>query len=181
MQSYAFINTMTTNNLGESKALSQAINELKRLYLAENKEKYPSIPDHCRVKPTIEYKSANGLTKCIIDFIRLSGGQSERISSEGRVIDTRKTFQNVIGQTVTTGSIRRIKTSGQRGTADISATIKNKSGIGISVKIEVKIGSDRQSKEQQEYAESIIRAGGYYVLAPSFDVFLTWYNLTFGE
>ena len=176
MQRYAFINTMTTNDLGENKALSQAINELKRLYLAENKEKYPSIPDHCRVKPTIEYKSANGLTKCIIDFIRLSGGQSERISSEGRVIDTRKTFQNVIGQTVTTGSIRRIKTSGQRGTADISATIKGK-----SVKIEVKIGSDRQSKEQQEYAESIIRAGGYYVLAPSFDVFLTWYNLTFGE
>ena len=176
MQRYAFINTMTTNNLGESKALSQAINELKRLYLAENKEKYPSIPDHCRVKPTIEYKSANGLTKCIIDFIRLSGGQSERISSEGRVIDTRKTFQNVIGQTVTTGSIRRIKTSGQRGTADISATIKGK-----SVKIEVKIGSDRQSREQQQYAESIIRAGGYYVLAPSFDVFLTWYNLTFGE
>ena len=176
MQRYAFINTMTTNDLGENKALSQAINELKRLYLAKNKEKYPSIPDHCRVKPTIEYKSANGLTKCIIDFIRLSGGQSERISSEGRVIDTRKTFQNVIGQTVTTGSIRRIKTSGQRGTADISATIKGK-----SVKIEVKIGSDRQSKEQQEYAESIIRAGGYYVLAPSFDVFLTWYNLTFGE
>ena len=176
MQRYALINTMTINNLGESKALSQAINELKRLYLAENKEKYPSIPDHCRVKPTIEYKSANGLTKCIIDFIRLSGGQSERISSEGRVIDTRKTFQNVIGQTVTTGSIRRIKTSGQRGTADISATIKGK-----SVKIEVKIGSDRQSREQQQYAESIIRAGGYYVLAPSFDVFLTWYNLTFGE
>ena len=167
---------MPTNNLGESKALSQAINELKRLYLAENIEKYPSIPEHCRVKPNIEYKSANGLTKCIIDFIRLSGGQSERISSEGRVIDTRKTFQNVIGQTVTTGSIRRIKTSGQRGTADISATIKGK-----SVKIEVKIGSDRQSKEQQQYAESIIRAGGYYVLAPSFDVFLTWYNLTFGE
>jgi hypothetical protein len=151
------------------------------LYLVDNKEKYPSIPDYCRTTPKYEDKTANGLTKCIIDFIRLSGYQAERICSEGRVIDTRRTFQNAIGQTVTTGSIKRIKTSGQRGTSDISATIKNKSGIGVSVKIEVKIGSDRQSKAQQEYAESIIRAGGYYVLAPSFDVFLTWYNLNFGK
>jgi hypothetical protein len=136
--------------------------------------RYPNVPSYA--KPPIKYSDAttNGLTKAIIDFVRIRGGQAERISSEGRVIDDRKSYTNVVGQTITIGSIKRIKTSGQKGTADISATIN-----GRSVKIEVKKGRDYQSQAQKEYQESIIKAGGIYFVAKDFEMFLDWYNKTF--
>ena len=62
----------------------------------------------------------------------------------------------------------------QKGTADVSATIQGK-----SVKIEIKIGKDRQSEEQKKYQQQIIKAGGYYFIATSFDEFIIWYNLNF--
>ncbi len=57
------------------------------------------------------------------------------------------------------------------GSADISATIK-----GRSVKIEVKIGKDRQSEAQKRYQEMIERAGGIYIIAKDFDSFVEWYE-----
>jgi len=41
--------------------------------------------------------SANELTKAVIRFIRLSGGQAERISVTGRTISTQKTYTDVLG------------------------------------------------------------------------------------
>lgn len=61
------------------------------------------------------------------------------------------------------------------GTADISATIR-----GRSVKIEVKIGRDRQSEAQKRYQASIEAAGGIYYIARNIDDFMQWYNQTFG-
>jgi hypothetical protein len=61
------------------------------------------------------------------------------------------------------------------GTADISATIR-----GRSVKIEVKIGRDRQSDAQKRYQASIEAAGGIYYIARNIDDFMQWYNQTFG-
>lgn len=58
----------------------------------------------------------------------------------------------------------------QNGTADISATI-----WGRSVKIEVKIGNDKQSQDQKNYQKSIENAKGYYLIVKDFDSFLTWF------
>jgi hypothetical protein len=44
------------------------------------------------------------------------------------------------------------------------------------VKIEVKIGRDRQSEAQVEYQRQVEAAGGVYVIAKTFDGFLTWYD-----
>lgn len=74
----------------------------------------------------------------------------------------------------TDGSVAGIqwtKGTGTAGSADISATIK-----GRSVKIEVKIGKDRQSDAQKKYQEMIERAGGVYIIAKNFDEFVEWYN-----
>ena len=57
------------------------------------------------------------------------------------------------------------------GSADISATIK-----GRSVKIEVKIGKDRQSEAQKRYQENIEKAGGTYYIAKNFDDFVIFFN-----
>jgi len=147
---------------------------LKELYLKNNRKNYPSLPDYARSTPLFTDKTANGLTKCIITFIALKKGQAERINCTGRVLDKRINSIDSFGRACTIGSQTYIKTSGKRGTADISATIN-----GRSVKIEVKIGKDRQSEVQKQYQSSIEASGGLYVIAKDFNSFIDWYQLTF--
>lgn len=143
---------------------------LKALKLAETKKTYPSVPDHALKLPSYSDGSANGLTKCIIDFLNLSGHFAERHSNEGRVIDTRKTYTDVIGRTKTIGSVKRIKSSQVKGTSDIKATIN-----GRMVAIEVKINRDKQSDAQKEYQSRMEKAGGIYLISKDFDSFYNWY------
>jgi hypothetical protein len=51
--------------------------------------------------------------------------------------------------------------------------------VGVSVKIEVKYGKDRQSEDQKKYEHSINEAGGIYVIARNIDDFIQWYDETF--
>ena len=144
---------------------------LTDLYIKDQSTKYPNFPiDKMAVRKYTD-KTANGLTKCIIDFLNYSGQQAERISVTGRVLDNRKTFIDTVGRSRTIGSTQYIPSTSTKGSADISATIK-----GRSVKIEVKIGKDRQSKAQKEYQMNVERAGGYYFLAKEFDSFIEFYN-----
>ncbi len=153
---------------------SSSTDILKDLYLSADEKKYPSIPAYARATPSYSDKTANGLTKCIIDFINLSGGQAERISNTGRQIDNRITVLDVIGRSKTIGSMEWVRGTGKNGTADISATIK-----GRSVKVEVKIGRDKQSQDQKNYQKEVERAGGIYFIARNFESFYNWYNQKF--
>lgn len=119
-------------------------------------------------------RTANGLTRCIIDFLTFSGWHAERISNTGRMIDRRRTYADVLGHKKQIGSIEWAKGSGTAGTADISATI-----AGRSVKIEVKIGRDRQSKAQSNYQKNIEASGGIYFIATGMAEFLSWYQEQF--
>ncbi|MCK3682801.1 hypothetical protein [Maribellus sp. YY47] len=155
---------------------SQAVKELERIADEEARKKFPVIPFEWLAPRRYRDDTANGLTKCIIDFLRFHGHQAERIANMGRRIDTRENFVDVIGRARTSGESKWIPGNGTKGTADISATIK-----GISVKIEVKIGSDRQSVSQKRYQKSIESAGGIYFVANSFDSFYKWHHLNFGN
>lgn len=155
---------------------AKAIDILKELYLTTDKKKYPNIPAYARCTPNYSDTTANGLTRCIIAFIELNGGQAERINNTGRQLDERKTYTDVLGSSRTIGSVKWIKGSGKNGTADISATIHGK-----SVKVEVKIGKDKQSHEQKEYQREVERAGGIYFIAKDFQSFHNWYNLKFNS
>lgn len=149
---------------------------LKQLDYENKAARYPNFPKNAIPVRSYSDRTANGLTKCIIDFIKYSGGQSERINTMGRMIDNTKTVSNVLGQSYRIGSKKWIKGTGTKGSADISATIQ-----GRSVKIEVKIGKDRQSDDQKNYEHQITRAGGIYYIAKDFDSFFHWYNETFGD
>ena len=92
----------------------------------------------------------------------------------GRPIDRRKVYQDALGLTRTIGSIEWVKGTGTNGSADIAATI-----AGRSVKIEVKIGKDRQSEHQKKYQQDVERAGGIYYIAKDFTSFVKWYNHKF--
>lgn len=149
----------------------KALDHLKALKLSKLKEQYPSLPDHAIPAPKYKDNSANALTKCVIDFLNMSGHQAERINTMGRMLDNRKTVTDVIGRQKTIGSTKYIPTTGTKGSADISATIN-----GMSVKIEVKHGKDRQSAEQKSYQEQVEKAGGTYYIARDFQSFFDWYQ-----
>jgi hypothetical protein len=137
---------------------------LEALKLANDIERHPSFPEAYFVKKKWDDKTANGLTKAITSFIQFNGFQAERINTMGVARENKRTDGKVIGVTWTKGTTTA-------GSADISATIR-----GRSVKIEVKVGKDRQSDAQKRYQESIERAGGVYMIARDFDSFVEWFD-----
>jgi hypothetical protein len=137
---------------------------LDALKLANDIERHPSFPEAYFVKKKWDDKTANGLTKAITSFIQFNGYQAERINTMGVARENKRTDGKVIGVTWTKGTTTA-------GSADISATIR-----GRSVKIEVKVGKDRQSEAQKRYQESIERAGGVYMIARDFDSFVEWFD-----
>jgi hypothetical protein len=126
-------------------------------------------PDYVAKKIYLD-KTANALTYAIISWINLNGYQAERISTTGRYVDNSKIVTDVLGNRKKIGSGKYIKGTGTNGSADISATIKGK-----SIKIEVKIGKDKQSEAQIKYQQMIERAGGIYFIAKNFNDFYDFY------
>lgn len=149
---------------------SDAVKALEEMYIEDHRSRYPSMPEYARTCKRYEDRTANGLTKCVIDFIRLNGYQAERINCTGRYVDNTQVVENVLGDKRRIGSAKWLPTSGQRGTADISAVIR-----GRAVKIEVKI-KDRQSDDQKRYQADVEKAGGVYLLVRSFEEFKQWFD-----
>ncbi len=149
---------------------SSAIRELERLANAETRRLHPNIDAKFLAPRLYRDDSANWLTRCVIDYLRLQGFQAERINSQGRYIDNSKTFTDVTGRTRKIGSGTWIPTAGTKGTADISAVIH-----GQAVKIEVKM-KDRQSEAQKAYQNQVEKAGGIYLIVKSFAEFKNWFD-----
>ncbi len=147
-----------------------ALRILNDLAFQDYVHKHPTIPPECIPKPTYRDNKANGLTQAVIAWIKLSGGQAERISTTGRVIDRTKTYTDVLGHRRTIGSVSWVPGTSTRGCADVSATI-----AGRSVKIEIKVGRDKQRPDQVKYQESVEASGGLYFIASSFQKFYDWY------
>lgn len=149
---------------------SDGLKRLKDLALAYSRSKHPTLPESARYVEPYSDRTANGLTKCILHYLKFSGHQAERISCTGRYLDRSKIVSDVTGARRRIGSGQWIPSSGQPGTADISATI-----YGRSVKIEVK-KNDQQSERQILYQEQVTRAGGLYWICRTFDEFLERYH-----
>lgn len=149
-----------------------ALKKLENIAFEAKRLKYKDQPHLIRKK--YSDKTANELTKSIIAYIQLMGGQAERISTTGRVIDNRKNYTDVVGFKRTKGTTKWIPGTTTKGSADISATIQ-----GRSVKIEVKIGKDKQSDAQLKYQAEIEKSGGIYYVARNFEDFFKWYNEAF--
>ena len=152
----------------------QAVKELEELADIENQRLHPNIPTKYLARSKYRDDTANGLTKCIIDFIRLNGGQAERINTMGIPRDSRKMVTDIVGRSRVIGSVEWRTSGTTKGSADISATIR-----GQSVKIEVKIGHDRQSDAQRDYQAAVEQAGGVYYIAKDFANFVQWYKERF--
>ena len=143
----------------------ESVKELENLILARKRNEHPDLPFYA--KKEFRDNDANSLTACIIKYLQLHGNQAERINTTGRPIDNSRTFTDCIGRQRRIGSVTWVPSGSTPGSADISATIG-----GRSVKIEVKIGRDRQSEAQKEYQRKVEQSGGVYMIATSFDSFL---------
>lgn len=154
----------------------EAVKQLEALADQEQQRQHPNFPPKYLAKSKYRDDTANGLTRCIVDYIRLQGGQAERINTTGIPKDTRQQVTDILGRTRTIGSVTWRTGGGTPGSADISATIR-----GRSVKIEIKIGRDRQSDEQRNYQTAIEAAGGLYFIARNFTEFVGWYAQQFGK
>jgi hypothetical protein len=148
-----------------------ALKELAELEFKARYQDKPNFPENAKFRKKYTDKTANGLTKAVVDFLNLSGHQAERTSITGRMIDKRKVVRNCVGQVYQIGSAQWIPSSGQKGSADVSATIR-----GRSIKIEIKIAMDRQSIFQKQYQEQIEKAGGLYWIVKDFQGFIELYN-----
>jgi hypothetical protein len=135
------------------------------------REKHPMVPEHCLAKSVWSDKTANGLTKMVVSFIQMSGYQAERINTMGTFRAAKK-YTDLDGVTRTAGRGSWTRSGSTPGSADISATINGK-----SVKIEIKIGADRQSDAQKAYQQAIEKAGGTYLIVKNFDQFIEWYDV----
>jgi hypothetical protein len=155
-----------------------ALKLLNELSFDALKFRCPLIRPELLPKQSFKDSTANQLTQSVLHFIRLNGHQAERISTTGRPIDNTRVVSDCLGFRRTIGSVQYIPGTGTRGSSDISATIKNRAGIGLSVKIEIKI-NDRQSEHQKAYQQSIEAAGGIYLIVRNFQQFYDWYKSEF--
>lgn len=147
----------------QSNGGSSALQKLIALKDAYQTTRYPNVPANFRPKPKYEDRTANGLTRCILDFVKFSGGFATRIQSQGQY------RPGVVGRkgTYTYGTTRK-------GTADIHAIIN-----GFHLSIEVKVGKDRMSDAQRQMQADIQKAGGHYYVARTFQDFYDWFNVQF--
>lgn len=110
-----------------------------------------SIPEKLQSQFKFDDKTANGLTKLIMAWLKVNGHFAARINTQGN-------YNAKLGQFVRSGSTN--------GMADINAVVNGK-----SVSIEVKIGKDKIRESQLKVKSEIEAAGGVYIIVCSFDDF----------
>ncbi len=96
--------------------------------------------------------AATELTNKVIDYVYRQGGYAWRASSVG-VFDPKRAM---------------FRTSAKKGVSDILICYR-----GYLIAVEVKIGKDRLSPEQEGFLKNIEYAGGGAFVATDFDSFLS--------
>ncbi|WP_373397953.1 hypothetical protein V8V91_26220 [Algoriphagus halophilus] len=147
-----------------------ALKQLSKRVLDFAYKDRPLIPKHAISVRSYRFTDSKegGFIKAIQQFIKLQGGIAERINSMGRQVDKRKYYDDPItGAKKVIGSVEWIRGTSTEGTADVSITV-----FGLSIKVEVKLGNDKQSEAQKKYQQRIEQAGGIYLICKNFDGFL---------
>lgn len=80
---------MTTNIHAEKKVTS-SLADLAEMKTAELRRDFPAVSDYAIPKTKYEDKTSNGLTRCILDYIQVTGNFAERIANMGRQIGSGK-------------------------------------------------------------------------------------------
>lgn len=144
---------------------------LKQLKLENIKKAAPGFFEasggySMKVNPYTD-KTANGLTKCVIDFLTFSGHYANRINVQG----TPRVEKIKTASGFSMDKLTFTPSTTNKGTADIHSIINGK-----PVSIEIKIGADKQSEHQRKEQARIEQAGGIYLIVKDFPTFHNWYT-----
>lgn len=153
---------------------SIAVKELEQMVLDADRAKHPLIPPQYVAPTSFRDDSANGLIRCILTFLKLSGHPAKQISSTIKRSDNRTTFEDVNGRKRTIGSISYMRRSDKSGAWDISAIIFNSS-------VKIKIGPYQQNLIYADYPKVLEIFGEKFLIVSSFEQFMDWYNSNFRE
>ena len=74
--------------------MNSCIKHLQKLEVAARSAKSPSMPVAYIIATNYSDKTANGLTKCIIEWLRYNNCQGERISNTGRIVSRYVIYSN---------------------------------------------------------------------------------------
>ncbi|MCC5612897.1 VRR-NUC domain-containing protein [Nostoc sp. CHAB 5834] len=139
--------------------MSNALAHLINLADQRKAQRSPNFPAKFIPRSKYSDKDANALTKCIVDFCNLSGHFATRLQSTG-------TYR---------ADLQRFIPSQQRaGLPDVLACIN-----GQFVGIEIKIGRDTLSQEQNEAIRDLQQAGARVFVANTFTGFYDWFTAQF--
>ena len=88
------------------KRQKNAQKRLRDLYRIEHYRRYPNIPEYGKVYPSAwKPSTANGLTRMIIEWLRLNGHAAERVNVTGIPVDRRRIVTDCIGKKRIIGSV----------------------------------------------------------------------------
>lgn len=141
----------------------------EQAYKEDFKTRYPhGWKDGHYVEPKFpDVRTSNGLTRAITMYLTWIGAYGNRINTMGRLTEgSEKTASGMVLKTK-----KWIPSTTKRGTPDIDAIIKGK-----SIKLEIKIGRDTQSKQQETQQQAIERAGGQYYIVKTIEQFFDIYD-----
>jgi hypothetical protein len=122
--------------------------------------RYPNAVHDHGIPVSKPYKddTANGLQKCIKDWINFFGGDAQRVNTMG-------VQRNVRGQ------MKWTRSGGRRGSSDIHAIF-----LGRAIHIEVKVGKDELSEDQLKEKQRVESAGGIYYVAHNMESFVLFFD-----
>src|SRR5574343_394569 len=125
-----------------------ALEEFNELRYQDALRKNSSWQRHW-MKPMSD-KTANGLTRMIMEWCRLHGYMAARVNSMGIPVDNRIVVQDVTGQKRIIGSKGWRPSGSTKGAADLSLICNGK-----AIEVEINIGKYRQSPAQKEYQRQV--------------------------
>ena len=131
----------------------KALDQLRRLSDQRKAERYPSVNNNFIPKSKHDDRTTNGLTSCVMEWLRLNGHFCARINTGG-IYDEKLKKYRPSGATL--------------GVPDVIACIR-----GSFCGIEIKGGaSDKMSPDQKDVARQIKSSLGHFIEVRSFRAIL---------
>lgn len=103
--------------------------------------------------------TTNGLTTCVMDWLKYHDCYANRINTMG----VQRRDKN--------GQMKWTKSATRKGTADIDAIV-----AGRPVKIEIKVGKDKMSDSQRAERSRVHAVGGVYIVVANMTEFIAWFQ-----
>lgn len=139
--------------------MNKALTHLCQLANQRKANSSPNFP--AKYIPHSQYsdKDANGLTRCIVDYLNLLGHFSTRLASMGTYRADLQKF---------------VHSQQKAGLLDVFGVVE-----GRAIFVEVKVGKDRLSDVQKQTITQLKQAGAWVYVADTFQGFYDWFTIEF--